>query len=268
MADKANVLVGAVSVTVGVGLTAKVLGYTSDGVDLTVRSEFANLKVEEREGANLRRLIDQEVEVTLKMAEGDLASLAAAIPGASLTAPTLTIGGTALQEARLTLMGKTPASRDRVIILSAVTPTGEVGVPYKKGEVSVIPVTFSALVSDSSEFGSFFDAAAAAPALVVGANTKSNAAGTLIEAKFSKAMAAPTGKHGEFWFTEADFGSPRVFSAAALHGGDNTILDLTVSGVAITAGKTLQLNYALGSVGAGDDGVLASFSNQAVIARP
>jgi len=270
MADKANVLVGAAAITIGVGVLAKVVGYTIDGVSMAVKSSFADIKVHELEGTPIRKLVDQELSVTLNMAEGDLASLVAAIPGSSLVTATstLTLGAAALALGRLTLVGTDPAGYPRLIILDDVNPTGEVGMVYKKGEVSVVPVTFSALVADAGTFGSVVDAAAAAPTLTVGADTKSNAGGTIIEAKFSGAMADPAGKHLEFWFTEADTAGNRAFSAAALKGGDNTTIELTVSGAAITAGKALALYYARGSEFSAAGGLLASFTAQTVVARP
>jgi len=267
MGTKANVLIGTVEITLGVGVDAQVVGYTSDGVNIVFRSDFFDVKSEEVVGTLKRYPIDQGIEVSLNMAEGTLASLAAAIPGSSLTGATLTLGGSTLQEHRLTLRGTAPNGKDRVIILTLVNPTGEVAVPYKKGEISIVPVVFSALVDDSGEFGEITDAQADAPTLVVGVDTKSNAAGTVIEAKFSKSMADPTGKHLEFYFTEADFGSTRAFSSAALHSGDDTIIDLTVDGVAITSLKDLALYYVLGSVKSADGGILRSFSDQTVVQR-
>lgn len=267
MGDVAKVLVGVAEITLGMGVSARVIGFTADGVTMTVKSSFADIKVEEIQGSIIRVPTDQEVVVALNVAEGALADLAAAIPGSSLVDTVLTLGGAALQQHRLTLKGINPAGRARVIVLTSVNPMGEVAMPYKRGEVSIVPMTFSALVAAGGVFGDLLDAAASAPTLVVGASTKSNAAGTIIEAKFSKAMTTPVGKHLEFWFTEADTGI-RAFSAAALHGGDNTIIDLTVSGVAIASGKALALYYALGTVTSGDVGVLASFAAQTVVPRP
>jgi len=266
MATTANVLVGDAEITIGVGINALVIGYTVDGVDMTISSDLADIKVEDNEGTLIRRLVDQEVMVTLNVGEGTLANLEAAIPGSSEAAGTLTIGGATLQSHRLTLVGTNPAGYPRVIVLTEVNPTGEVAVPYKKGDISVVPMTFSALIDDSSNFGTVTDAAAVAPTLVVGATTKSNAAGTVIEADFTVNMEDPTGKHLEFWFTEADFGPPttRAFSAAAVVG---TTIDLTVSGVPITVGKALALYYALGTETSVATGVLASFAAQTVVPR-
>lgn len=258
MGDTANVLVGVAEITLGVGVSAQVIGYTVDGVTMTVSSSFFDAKVEENEGTIIRRLTDQEVKVSLNVAEGAIANLSAAIPGSDLTGAVLTIGGSDLQEHRLTLRGTTPAGRDRVIVLSRVNPTGEVGVPYKKGEVTVVPMTFSALVDDSGEFGSVTDAAAAAPTFVSAAT---NVAGTEVYVTFSKNIADPTGKHLEFYFTEADFGSTRAFSVASVVGA---VVTLTVSGVPITTGKALALYYVLGTVMSADGGILGSLTAETI----
>jgi len=266
MGNRAYVLVGVAEVTLGVGVDAKTVGYTVDGVTMTVRSDFYDAKVDENVGTVLRRLTDQDITLALNMAEGTLDAMAEAIPGAHLSGNTLTIGGGALQTRRLTLLGKAPNGRERVIVLREANPTGEVTVPYKKGEASVVPVTFSALVDDDMEFGHYFDADAAPPTLVVGADTKSNAAGTEIEAKFSKNMADPAGKHDEFWFTEADTAGNRLFSAATL-AGDASVIILTVEGTAIALGKALKLFYKMGTVHSANLGALRSFEDKTVVAR-
>uniref|UniRef100_A0A6M3KKG2 Tail protein n=1 Tax=viral metagenome TaxID=1070528 RepID=A0A6M3KKG2_9ZZZZ len=268
MGAKANVLVGDVKVTMGVGINAVVIGYSIDGVSMTVRSTDANIKVEENEGTLIRRLIDQEVDVTLNLAEGTLVNLTAAIPGAVATTGAITtIGGGALQSHRLTLEGLNPVGTPRIIVLTEVNPTGEVGVPFKKDKVSIIPITFSALVADTGIFGTSTDAptlaAAPTPTLEVGADTHAETpGGTFIHAKFSVNMTDPVGKHLEFWFTEA--GVDRAFSAAALDGLDT--IKLTVDGAAIAGAAVLKLYYALGTVTSAAGGVLASFANQAVVA--
>lgn len=176
MGVTANVLVGVASVSIDGALletggleeagALPITGfYTIDGVSLTVSSSFADIKVEENVGTIIRRLTDQEVKVTLTFAEGELANLVAAIPGSAINVggTVVTIGGgqagaPLLQEFALTLVGENPAGLARTIALTAVNPTGEVGIPYKKGEVSVVPVTFSCLVADTGIFGTITDA--------------------------------------------------------------------------------------------------------------
>jgi len=175
MGITANVLVGVATVTIDGALLETggleeaaelpITGfYTVDGVTMTVSSSFADIKVEENVGTIIRRLIDQEVKVTLTFAEGALANLVAAIPGSAINVggTVVTIGGgqaggLLLQEFSLTLAGLDPAGAARTIALTAVNPTGEVGIPYKKGEVSIVPVTFSALVADTGIFGTITD---------------------------------------------------------------------------------------------------------------
>lgn len=265
MADTANVLVGVAEITLGVGINANVIGYTVDGVNMTVRSTFFDAKVEENEGTLIRRLTDQEVTVTLNVAEGTLANLAAAIPGCSLDVPTdtLTIGGIDLQEHRLTLRGTTPAGRDRVIVLNSVNPTGEVTTPYKKGDITVVPMTFSALVDDDEEFGSILDAADDPPTLVTGetgAETRVPADGETVIAVFNDPMGAVIGKFDEFWFNCSITGE-RLFDLATVSANEIT---LRVLGNAIKQTATITLSYRLGTVISSTRGVLDTFLGSAV----
>ncbi|MBT9133191.1 MAG: hypothetical protein DDT33_01727 [Firmicutes bacterium] len=154
MATRANVLVGVASVSIG----GVAIGYTSDGVTMTVSSEFFDVKVEERIGTVRRILTDLGIVVTLNMAEGTLANFARAIPGSSLSASTLTLGAGLLQTTPLVLVGRNPAGFNRTITLNSVNPTGEVSIPYKKGEISIVPVTFSALMADDGTYGTIVDA--------------------------------------------------------------------------------------------------------------
>lgn len=153
MGTKANVLVGVAAVTID----SVPVGYTVDGVTMTIRTELADIKVEELVGTINRTMTDQEVEVTMNLAEGTLANLAAAIPGSTLQSSVLTLGGGTLQDVEIIITGTKPGGGDRVITLNNCNPTGEVGIPFKKGEISVIPVTFKALVADDGTFGDIDD---------------------------------------------------------------------------------------------------------------
>jgi len=178
MGTTANVLVGVAAVTI----TTKALKsgglkemtvptdsiatfFTVDGVTMSVRSTMANIKVEEVVGTIIRRLTDQEVDITFTFAEGTLKNMVAAIPGSAinLAGTVVTIGGgyagsSLLQEFTLSVVGLDPAGGTRTIAIPSVNPTGEVGIPYKKGEISVLPVTFSALASSVGVFGTVTDA--------------------------------------------------------------------------------------------------------------
>jgi len=176
MGTKANVLVGVAAVTITnaalksgglqeAGVATIATFYTVDGVIMSVKSSFADVKVEENVGTIVRKITDQEVDFTFTFAEGALANLVAAIPGSAINVggTEVTIGGgsagsSLLQEFELSIVGTNPAGAARTIAVTAVNPTGEVGIPYKKGEVSVIPVTFSSLVADTGVFCTITDA--------------------------------------------------------------------------------------------------------------
>jgi len=149
-----NVLVGVCSVKFG----TTELGWTSDGVMMTVRTDITGIKVEEIGGIIRRELIDQGIGVTLNMAEGTLINMSQAIPGSSLAGQTLTLGGSALQAGALVLVGKNPEGFARTITLTDVNPIGEVGIPYRKAEISIVPVTFEANVTTTDgTFGTIVD---------------------------------------------------------------------------------------------------------------
>ena len=155
MGTTARVLVGYASIKIA---TVNV-GYTLDGATLTIRSSFADIKVEENIGTIIRKLTDQEVQISFNMAEGSLVNLKQAIPGSVLADAVITIGGGALQDVEIELIGDAPdALTTRTIRLPHCNPVGEVGMPFKRGEVSVCPVTFSVLVSDAGVFGTITDA--------------------------------------------------------------------------------------------------------------
>jgi stage V sporulation protein SpoVS len=133
--------------------------YTTDGVTMVTRSTFADIKVEEVNGTIIRKIIDQELEVTMNIAEGELANLCAAIPGSFINVggTQVSIGGGDLQAFSMVLVGTGPAAATRTITITRVHPTGEVSTPYKKGEISFVPVSFKAIVSDAGLFATIVD---------------------------------------------------------------------------------------------------------------
>ncbi len=148
------VLVGVASVS----LDGVSLGYTADGVRLSIRSQFNDIKTINLVGTKKRVLVDQAVDVVVNLAEGSLANMAEAIPGSSLVGSTLTLGGSDLQEGTLVLVGKGPQGKTRTVTITEVNPTGDVGIPYRKNQASVVPVTFSAIVQSDGTFGTIVDA--------------------------------------------------------------------------------------------------------------
>lgn len=97
-----------------------------------------------------------------------------------------------------------------------------------------------------------------APPVLVSAAT--NTAGTVITLTFDKAMANPSGKHGQFSAVVA--GTSRSFTAAALNA-DTTKIDLTLAS-AVTSGQVVTVSYTAGDVAASDTSPLSSFSGVSV----
>lgn len=157
MGTIANVLVGVAAVTWDFGGTPVVLGYTEDGVTMTISTDFFDVNVEEVIGSIHRVMTHQEIVVTLNMAESSLANMLIAVPGSSLAGAVLTLGNGSLGEEPLQLVGTNPAGNARTILLTEVNPVGEVGIPYKKGAVSIVPVSFKALVQAAGTFGTLTD---------------------------------------------------------------------------------------------------------------
>jgi uncharacterized repeat protein (TIGR02059 family) len=139
---------------------------------------------------------------------------------------------------------------------TAIAYGDNVTVSYTKGTV---------LAADGGILESFTDQAVTnnvpvpAPTFV---SASTNVTGTTITVTFSKNMADPAGKQGEFSY-KVNGGLAQSFSAAALHT-DNTRIDLTCSGTVIIYGDIVTVSYAKGTVLAADGGILESFTDQAV----
>jgi len=89
---------------------------------------------------------------------------------------------------------------------------------------------------------------------------ETNPDGTVITLTFSKPMADPTGKEGEFNYTIGSGGN-QPFRAAALNMTDNHKIDLKIDGPAIAANDAVNVTYTevKGIVNATDDSVLETF---------
>jgi len=144
----ANVLVGVATVKMGAAgnaaAAATLLGYTEDGVTLEYTADIADIEVEE-ETFPINRVITKEtVTVTLNCAESLLANLGYAMGGADGLVSPVVLGGGALQEFSLKIDGIPPLATSRTIEINWVHAIGTVGMAYKKGEKTVIPVSFAA----------------------------------------------------------------------------------------------------------------------------
>ena len=79
------------------------------------------------------------------MAESSLTNMDNAMAGAVLSGSILTIGAGVNKTLNLMIEGTNPAGYKRQIFLPLATATGAVGMSYKKGEKTVVPITFQAL---------------------------------------------------------------------------------------------------------------------------
>lgn len=125
------------------------VGYTEDGVTIEYTADEADIEVEE-ETFPINRVITKEtLAITCNMAESSLFNIDKAMAGSVLSGGVLTLGNGVNKTMNLKVAGKNPAGFNREILIPLATATGVVGMSYKKGEKTMVPVTFQALKSDS-----------------------------------------------------------------------------------------------------------------------
>jgi len=151
-----NVLVGVADILVGTaGAVADVdVGYTEDGVTLEYSADIADIETEE-ETFPINRVITKEtITVTCNCAESSIANIGYAIAGADGVVSPIKIGevgaGGVLQKFSIKIVGKTPAATDRTIDIRYAHPIGPVGMSYKKGEKTIVPMSFVAYKGDAA----------------------------------------------------------------------------------------------------------------------
>ena len=152
MADTANVIVGVAALyyhdTPGTAAASIVtqLGFTEDGSSITYTPTPNDVEVEEETISLNRVLQKEEITVTINMAEALMTNLARAIAGGvEVGVNIITIGAGAMRTMALKLVAVAPSPRTvRTIWLPAVNPTGAVGMSFRKGEKTVIPMEFKA----------------------------------------------------------------------------------------------------------------------------
>lgn len=152
----ANVLVGVATLKIGVaGAAATVeVGYTEDGVTIEYSADIADIETEE-ETFPINRVITKEtVTITCNCAESSIANIGYGIAGANGHASPVVIGDTAtggvLQTCSLKIDGIPPVGggTSRTIEVPYAHPTGNVGMSYKKGEKTIVPMSFLAYKGD------------------------------------------------------------------------------------------------------------------------
>jgi hypothetical protein len=151
----ANVLVGVATLyyhpTAGtaVGSVTTEVGYTEDGVSIEYAPTVEDIDVEEETVAIKRVITKEDISITCNMAESDLEQLELAMGGASRAADVITLGGGVLQDFAIKIVGTAPGGATRTIYAGYVHPTGTVGMSYKKGEKTIVPLTLKPFLISS-----------------------------------------------------------------------------------------------------------------------
>lgn len=121
------------------------IGYTEDGITIEYTADEADVEVEE-ETFPINRVITKEtVGITCNMAESSLYNIDKAMAGSLLSGSILKLGAGVNKAISLQIVGTNPAGFYRSITIPFCTATGAVGMSYRKGEKTIIPVTFQAL---------------------------------------------------------------------------------------------------------------------------
>ena len=118
------------------------VGYTEDGVTWGYSKTDVGIKVEEDTFPVKWVLTDEDVIVTCNMAEASLTNLEKAIAGAVLAGSVITIGGGAIQEFAIKIVGPAPSGGTCTIYMPYVVPAGNVSMSYRKGSKTIVPVSF------------------------------------------------------------------------------------------------------------------------------
>ena len=128
-----------------VGSVTTELGYTEDGVTVAYEVEDVKILVEEATFPIKRVIMEEGYTISCTLAESLLANLENAMAGA-LTggAGIVDLGAGAMREMALKFVAATVGGLTCTIYVPYANPGGTVGVSYKKGEKTMIPVEFKA----------------------------------------------------------------------------------------------------------------------------
>ena len=127
------------------------IGYTEDGVTIEYNAETSDIVVEEETFPIDTVITKESLKVTCNMAEGSLYNMDKAMAGSALAGSVITLGGGVMKTMNLRITGTNPAGFIRNIEIPKAVATGVVGMSYKKGEMTVVPVTFQALKSAGTD---------------------------------------------------------------------------------------------------------------------
>ncbi|MCK5615887.1 hypothetical protein KAR91_79215 [Candidatus Pacearchaeota archaeon] len=158
MGTVANVIMGKATLTVDFpytdGLVGSITtdpGYTVEGVTLEYSPEFEGFTPDEETVEIKRALMKEAISISFACAESTLANLNVAMAGSDDgTAQTIKLGGGVLETGSVKIVGVSPDAGNpiRTIILHYCTAVESVGMPFKKGGVTQVPVTLSVMKHD------------------------------------------------------------------------------------------------------------------------
>lgn len=138
-------------------------GFTNDGVTITIEQEFAEMTVDQLADRVGRKLTGRNLAIQANLAEATLANLTLGLNGGTITTASgysyyePTYDGTELQPTYIALLfdGYAPASsagvsKRRRFLIRKGLQTENVETSYKKGDMTLVPVTFAAhYISDT-----------------------------------------------------------------------------------------------------------------------
>jgi hypothetical protein len=136
------------------------VGYTEDGVSMEYSADTSDIEVAEETFPIDRVITKESLQVTCNMAESSLYNIDKAMAGSVLSGSILKLGGGINKKITLQIRGTNPAGFTRAILIPSCTASGSVGMAYKKGEKTVVPVTFMALKTTNAAAVTIVDNAA------------------------------------------------------------------------------------------------------------
>jgi len=136
------------------------VGYTEDGVNMEYAAEETDIMVHEETFPIDSAITKESITITCNMAEASLVNMNNAMAGAVLSGTKITLGDGVNKTMNLKIEGTNPAGYLRAIQVPKAVASGTVGMSYKKGEKTIIPVSFKALKTQNSPVCTIVDNAA------------------------------------------------------------------------------------------------------------
>ena len=136
------------------------VGYTEDGVSMEYAAEESDVMVHEETFPVDSKITKETITVTCNMAEASLANINNAMAGAVLSGNIITLGDGVNKTMNLKIEGTSPAGFLRAIQIPKAVASGTVGMSYKKGEKTIVPISFKALKEQDKPVCTIVDNAA------------------------------------------------------------------------------------------------------------